>query len=115
MDVLRRVLVVGGASDTETVLKAVFESRGTTVERSRGQRAVSRSAALSSPEVVVIDLDTEQDTEATNARWQRSNRVLIGSEFPETLAAEERFLAKPFQFPELVKVIEELLSARPAA
>jgi hypothetical protein len=65
--------------------------------------------------VVVIDLDSEQDTHTATARWQRSNRVLIGSATPSALAAEERFLAKPFHFPELVQVIEELLATRPAA
>lgn len=114
MDSLRRVLVVGGVSDTETVLKAVLEPRGTTVEHSRGQRHSSRLKGPS-PEVVVIDLDSEQDADAATSRWQQSNRVLIGSSLPNSISNEDRFLAKPFQFPELVKVIEELLEARPAA
>ncbi|MBS0203769.1 MAG: hypothetical protein JSS49_12765 [Planctomycetes bacterium] len=114
MDALRRVLVIGGASDTETVLKAVLEPRGATVERSRSHRAKSRSAAGPSPEVVVIDLDAEHDS-GVAACWQKSNRVFIGSNFPTSIAADDRFLSKPFQFPELVKVIEELLEARPAA
>ena len=121
MDGSRRVLVVGGASDTETVLKAVLEPRGATDERSRGHRAHSCSATRSSPaaenspEVVVIDLDLEQDAEFAASRWRQSNRVLIGSYLPRFISADERFLAKPFQFPELVEVIEELLDARPAA
>ena len=115
VDVLRRVLVIGGASDTETVLKAVLEPRGTQVERSRSQRAVSRHSTGSSPEVVVIDLDTEQNADQVTSRWRQSNRVLIGSDLPQSIAADERFLSKPFQFPELVRVIEELLESRPAA
>ena len=115
MDVLRRVLVIGGASDTETVLKAVLEPRGTQVERSRSQIAVSRHSTGSSPEVVVIDLDTEQNADQVTSRWRQSNRVLIGSDLPQFIAADERFLSKPFQFPELVRVIEELLESRPAA
>ncbi len=115
MDVLRRVLVIGGASDTETVLKAVLEPRGTTVERSRSQSAVSRCAAGPSPEVVLIDLDTEQDANLATSRWKQSNRVLIGSDLPPSIAADERFLSKPFQFPELIRLIEELLESRRAA
>ena len=114
MEVSRRVLVVGGASDTETVLKAVFEPRGATVEHSRGYKIPQRTSGLS-PKVVVIDLDAEHDAASVTSRWQQSNRVLIGSDLPPTISADERFLAKPFQFPELVKVIEELLDASPAA
>ena len=113
MDALRRVLVIGGASDTETVLKAVLEPRGATVERSRSHRAVSRSVAGPSPEVVIIDLDAEHDSEVATC-WQQANRVFIGSDSPSSIASADRFLAKPFQFPELVKVIEDLLQARPA-
>lgn len=106
---MRRVLVVGGASDTETVLKAVLEPRGTSVERSRGPRYQT------SPEVVVIDLDAEQDSQSAFVQWQNSNRVLIGSVLPQSIGQDDRFLSKPFQFPELVRVIEELLDTRPAA
>ena len=113
MDSSRRVLVIGGASDTETVLKAVLEPRGATVERSRLNRTSERNQ--SSPEVVVIDLDTESEAGAVPFQWSESKRVLIGSDHPSTIASKERFLSKPFQFPELVKVIEELLNSRPAA
>jgi len=114
VDALRRVLVVGGVSDTETVLKAVLEPRVATVEHSRGQRHPA-SVKGPSPEVVVIDLDSEQDAETAALRWHQSNRVLIGSDLPATISDDDRFLAKPFQYPELVKVIVELLEARPAA
>lgn len=110
MDGLRQVLVVGGASDTETVLKAVLEPRGMSVERSRG--GVRRAH---SPEIVVIDLDVESDPAVAASRWMASHRILIGSETPDSIADRERFLAKPFQFPELVQVIEELLETPAAA
>ena len=106
---MRRVLVVGGASDTETVLKAVLEPRGLAVDRSRGG-----SKRTSSPEIVVIDLDAETEP-APATQWHASGRVLIGSQVPGKIAAHERFLAKPFQFPELVQVIEELLDTPAAA
>jgi CheY-like chemotaxis protein len=111
----RRVLVIGGVSDTETVLKAVLEPRGATVERSRTQPQLVRSSTGRSPQVVVIDIDTELDAKAAAVRWHQSQRVLIGSDLPGAIAADERFLAKPFHYPELVKVIEELLNERPAA
>ena len=110
-----RVLVIGGSSDTETVLKAVLEPRGASVERSRNHTIASRSHGLSSPEVIVIDLDAEPDALVTASPWKHSPRVFLGSRPPSAAVNCERFLAKPFQYPELVRVIEELLDNRDAA
>jgi CheY-like chemotaxis protein len=110
-----RVLVIDGSSDTETVLKAVLEPRGTSVGRRRNHRLASRLDASSAPEVVVIDLDAEPDALRTASPWQDSPRVLLGSLRPATTARSERFLSKPFQYPELVRLIEELLDENAAA
>ena len=115
MDALRRVLVIGGASDTDTVLKAVLEPRGTRVERRRSHCAAVRGEVRSLPRVVVIDIDAEPDAASAMWQWPSSGRVLIGSQEPPAIAKTERFLAKPFQFPELVRVIEDLLAHQPAA
>lgn len=115
MNSLPRVLVIDGSSDTETVLKAVLEPRGTSVGRHRNHRFASRLDASSSPEVVVIDLDAEPDALRTASPWQNSLRVLLGSHRPSSTAHGERFLAKPFQYPELVRLIEELLDENAAA
>ena len=109
-----RVLVIGGASDTETVLKAVLEPRGTTVQRSRTHHVVCQPVTTTSPEVVVIDMDAEPEAVSLTDRWRQSHRVLIGTDQPPVIASKERFLSKPFQYPELVQVIEELLNFRPA-
>jgi hypothetical protein len=63
---------------------------------------------------VVIDIDQQQDEPSATVS-HGANRVLIGSDTPSRIAPEERFLAKPFHYPELVKMIEELLVARPNA
>lgn len=110
-----RVLVIDGSSDTETVLKAVLEPRGTSVGRHRNHRLASRLDASSSPEVVVIDLDAEPDALRMASPWQNSPRVLLGSHRPPVTGHGERFLAKPFQYPELVRLIEELLDEHAAA
>jgi CheY-like chemotaxis protein len=107
------VVVVGGASETETVLKAVFERRGATVERRR-RGSGDDPATAASPQVIVIDLDAESEDSAPG-HWQQAYRVLIGSNLPQTMAAGERFLAKPFHYPELVQVIEDLLDGSHAA
>ena len=115
MNLSPQVLVIDGSSDTETVLKAVLEPRGTSVGRRRNPRSASRLDTSSSPEVVVIDIDAEPDALRTASPWQNSARVLLGSHRPSSTARGERFLAKPFQYPELVRLIEELLDENAAA
>lgn len=110
-----RVLVIDESSDTETVLKAVLEPRGTSVGRRRNHRFTPQLDASSSPEVVVIDLDAEPDALRMASPWRNSPRVLLGSHRPVVAADGERFLSKPFQYPELVRLIEELLDERAAA
>lgn len=108
-----QVLVIDGTSDTEAVLKAVLEPRGAQVERARGVNVKRRSDALDAPRVVVIDLDDDA-ADATASQFLASHRVLIGSvETP--VDANDRFLAKPFQYPELLQTIEDLLALPPAA
>jgi CheY-like chemotaxis protein len=106
-------LVVDGTSDTEAVLKAVLEPRGAHVERTRGMNARQRVVDQSIPQVVVIDLDDESADKTANC-FCESRRILIGSE-QAAVTDRDRFLAKPFQYPELLQAIEDLLSLPPAA
>ena len=108
MNLVPQVLVVDGTSDTEAVLKAVLEPRGTQVERTRGMNAQQRVETRSMPEVVVIDLDDESAERTANC-FCESRRVLIGSE-QTSVSSRDRFLAKPFQYPELLQAIEDLLA-----
>ncbi len=107
------VLVIDGTSETETVLKAVLEPRGTQVERTRGMSIGRRQGEVPSPHVVVIDLD-EESAAATASRFGESHRILIGS-VKTAVEKGDRFLAKPFQYPELLQTIEDLLALPPAA
>lgn len=102
------VLVIDGTSDTEAVLKAVLEPRGTQVERTRGTSIRKRPEDLASPHVVVIDLD-DASADDTASRFGESHRILLGS-VQTTVDANDRFLAKPFQYPELLRTIEDLLA-----
>lgn len=109
------VLVVDGISDTEAVLKAVLEPRGTHVERTRGTLVSRRQGQSASPHVVVIDLDDET-ADATASCFGDSHRILIGSmKLKATVEDRDRFLAKPFQYPELLQTIEDLLALPPVA
>ena len=107
------VLVVDGISDTEAVLKAVLEPRGTQVERTRGAMVTRRMDQTTTPHVVVIDLD-EETAQATASCFGESHRILIGS-VKISVDDRDRFLAKPFQYPELLQTIEDLLALPPVA
>jgi CheY-like chemotaxis protein len=107
------VLVVDGISDTEAVLKAVLEPRGTHVERTRGGMVTRRLDSANSPHIVVIDLD-EASAAETASCFEESHRILIGSA-KTPVDDRDRFLAKPFQYPELLQTIEDLLALPPVA
>ena len=106
------VLVIDGTSDTEAVLKAVLEPRGTQVERTRGANVQKRNEETAAPHVVVIDLDDES-ADATTLKFGESHRILIGS-VKTPVDDQDRFLSKPFQYPDLLRTIEDLLALPPA-
>ena len=106
------VLVIDGTSDTEAVLKAVLEPRGTQVERTRGANVQKRTEETAAPHVVVIDLDDES-ADATTLKFGESHRILIGS-VKTPVDDQDRFLSKPFQYPDLLRTIEDLLALPPA-
>jgi hypothetical protein len=103
-----QVLVIDGTSDTEVVLKAVLEPRGTQVVRERGTSIRQPREGENSPRIVVIDVD-EVSAAATASSFSESHRILIGS-VTTPVDKRDRFLAKPFQYPELLRAIEDLLS-----
>lgn len=110
MTASRSVLVIDGGADTDAVLRAVLEPRGASVRRARSHRVTAEDTP---PDVVVIDLD--------DAPWDRQDfdatpRVLIGSQRVTVRKPHDRFLEKPFEVPELIRAVEELLAtAVPAA
>ncbi len=101
-----RVLVVDGLAETETVLRAVFEPQGACVER---RRSSATSFAGSPPEVVVVDLDDCSSDDQTDAAWPGVPRVFLGSSPLNSSNDRERFLEKPFHYPELVRLVQSLL------
>jgi CheY-like chemotaxis protein len=109
----QRVLVVDGLSETEEVLRAVLEPRGLTVDRVR-RAGTEELATKRRPSVVVLHVDQEPAQAAAPAGWQNVPRILIGAtklndacEAP----AGEHYLEHPFQYGELIRTIEHLLSA----
>ena len=110
-----RVLVIDGASDTETVLRAVLEPQGTSVGRRRNRSFATNIETQAPPEVVVIDIDAEPEALSGEGNWSQRPRVLLGSHRPNDSGRDERFLEKPFQYPELVRIVQELLDERTVA
>ncbi len=112
----RQVLVIDGPSETATVLQAILERRGTVVQRTRTQGLRESWNAATGPDVVVVDVDSAQQAASTQPQvWQTTPHVVIGSHRVMVDDAHTRFLQKPFQFPELIRAVEDLLNSTPAA
>lgn len=101
-----RVLVVDGLAETETVLRAVLEPQGARVERHRS--SVSMTNTLP-PEVLVVDVDDQHSAAFSVTAWPNVPRVVLGSIPAGDDLGETRFLEKPFQYPELIRVVQSLL------
>jgi CheY-like chemotaxis protein len=107
----RSVLVIDGSTDTDAVLRAVLEPRGARVRRTRSH--LPNANAAPRPDVVVIDLDHATDAAARD--WASTPQVLLSSQQVTLTDANSRFLEKPFDFPELIRAVEDLLAIAPAA
>ena len=109
----QRVLVVNGIPETEAVLKAVFETRGHRVQRVRSNNQQGSVPLAERPSVVVLDAD--ETNGEPDRLWSEVPRIILG----DRVAAAGRFssgegalfLEKPFQYPELVRAIEQLLES----
>lgn len=111
MNATPRVLLIDGSADTEAVVRAVLEPRGMSVSRTRSHG--DRDASDAIPDVVVLDLDDV--TKSTEATFDGAGQVLLGSTRVVVSDPRVRFLEKPFHYPELIQVLEDLLAADRAA
>ncbi len=105
----QRVLVVDGLTETEEVLKAVLEPQGLAVDRIRHHARTDD--AEQKPSVIVVHQDSSSAADQTN-RWSGIPTVVIGTaqiDAPEPDDGEQ-FLAKPFQYGDLICAIERLLA-----
>lgn len=117
----QRVLVVGRQSETVDVLRAVLEPRGVSVEQARPQASpgpLPRSATELS--LVVVDEEAAAIEGAARHRWQHVPKVIIGTiplpaQSPDGAGAPERYLHKPYHYADLLRAIESLIGAAPAA
>lgn len=107
----RNVLVVDGTPETATVLQAVLEPRGASVHRTRLQQLHRGWEGSGDPHVVVVDVDGRESGDEATPLWCSAPHVVISSERILVEDGNTRFLQKPFQFPELIRAIEDLLPA----
>lgn len=111
----RRVLVVDGLAETEEVLKAVLEPRGLQVNRVRAALAGQELRDCGRPNVVVVHEDEARPETAGLDGLNRIPRVVIGSTKGPTGTDDGRnYLQQPFQYGELIQMIEQLLDERAA-
>lgn len=118
MTIACHVLVIDGPSETADVLQAVLEPRGTVVQRTRRQSLSPSDTFPGSADVVVLDMDDPASVAGLSDESLRTTpQIHIGSDRVMIDDSKTRFLQKPFQFPELIQAVEDLLAetARRAA
>jgi DNA-binding NtrC family response regulator len=103
------VLVIDGPSETATVLKAVLEPHGAIVDRTRSHVAGDRFHCVNQPDVVVVDVDGRSESAAAPV-WTATPHVVVGAAWSPLTSRTSRFLQKPFEFPELVQAVRDLLA-----
>ncbi|GIX04156.1 MAG: hypothetical protein KatS3mg114_0025 [Planctomycetaceae bacterium] len=104
----RSILVIDGPRETDTVLRAVLEPQGAHVCRTRRWALSSELLAHLDPAVVVIDVDDA--AASTPLPTLDKPQILIGSRKVDVPERGCCFLEKPFEYPELIAVINELLT-----
>jgi CheY-like chemotaxis protein len=104
------VLVIDGPSETATVLKAVLEPHGAIVDRTRSHAAAHRFQTANQPDVVVVDIDQPHRSDDVLPVWNQTPHVVVGAAWSPLPSRNSRFLQKPFEFPELVRAVQDLLA-----
>ncbi len=108
-----QIVLVDGLSETEEVLKAVFEPKGTRIARIRHLNTAKFFEPDSRPNVVVLHESDAQPAHPELECFESIPRVVIRSvlqtEDSESSDSETFYLQKPFQYPELVRAVERLL------
>lgn len=74
------------------------------------RRSSAASFAGLPPEVVVVDLDDRPSDDQTDAVWPDVPRVFLSSVPFGPTDGQAQFLEKPFDYPELVRLVQSLLA-----
>lgn len=115
------VMVIDGLTETEEVLRAVFEPRGMNVTRVSTQSSQVPHSAKRPSVVVVHESDSADATHTASqpnaTRWEEVPCVVIGHHHRPLPPASRlcRHLSQPFHYAELVMAIEALTQANSLA
>jgi CheY-like chemotaxis protein len=112
----QRVLIVDGMHEIQEVLETVLAPRGLRVDWVRSQVQTLPGERADQPDILVIDAEASPHASAgANRVWKNVPQVILGAEDgnPHT-NVQHAHLAKPFQFPELIRAIERLLPKKAA-
>jgi DNA-binding response OmpR family regulator len=103
-------------SETQEVLKAVFEPRGMHVERLPSSAGEQPKPPSQRPDLIIIDSELGESLPHGGPEWDGVPRVIIGQARLPVAARGSgncRYLCKPFQYGELIRAVENLLQSSP--
>lgn len=109
-----RVVVVERQSDTHAVVEAVLGREGLAVERWPAHRLANSAEARRQGDVMVVDLDDAAAPLEAHGSAYGPRSIFIGSAAHKAVGGS-RFLAKPFEYPQLIGHLRDLLDLPPAA
>ena len=115
-----RVLIVDRSPESRDVLGSLLARRGADVLEAREASRGAELADAEHPDLIVVDVEERQSVcEDSAARLVAAAArndapiVVLGSiERSASPWATSEFVAKPYQYPELIRRIEELLGSR---
>jgi two-component system cell cycle response regulator DivK len=115
-----RVLIVDRSPESRDVLGALLARRGADVLEAREASRGAELADAEHPDLIVVDVEERQNVcEDSAARLVAAAArndapiVVLGSiERSASHWATSEFVAKPYQYPELIRRIEMLLGSR---
>jgi CheY-like chemotaxis protein len=102
--------------EIQEVLHAVLAPRGLQVDWVRSHAQQVAGAAAGQPDILVIDAEALPIQPSKSRDWSGVPQVILGADDESSSDANDQhtYLAKPFQFPDLIEAIEKLLPARAA-
>lgn len=106
------VMLWGGQTETEEVLKAVFEPRGYTIRRWSQKASAGALSTMESHPPQLLVVDQNDVTVPPCDRWSETPRIIIGKySAPRAAASGDAcpMLSHPFDYRELVRAIESML------
>lgn len=111
----QRVLLIDGLDETEQVLKAVLEPRGTRIDRLCCDQMPQDASAVERPDVVIVHENTVTSDAVTSdaESWRDVPRIVIGSVKSadrQSSSVDEHCLPRLFQYRDLIEAVERLLA-----